>query len=187
METTVLSLQSLYEKLRMQVDLLNENVEPSEYFMILGFIFNTYHLRQMPEVPIQMPATFLLYACASCFPDFIQMAQNFDDCRRKWLRTEQELGSCKEALTKTETERGALEVKLKHARNQVDVEIRRRQKAEADCEKLVWWIKCRPLFVDVLILSPFISPGSRSFSFVLCLHFYNAGPSNSVDPGPPDQ
>lgn len=69
------------------------------------------------------------------------MAQNFEDCRRKWLRTEHELGSCKETLTKTETERGSLEVKLKHARNQVDVEIRRRQKAEADCEKLVCWIK----------------------------------------------
>ncbi|XP_041801954.1 rac GTPase-activating protein 1 [Chelmon rostratus] len=96
METAVLSLQGLYDNLRMQVDLLNENIEPN----------------------------------------FIQMAQNFDDCRRKWLRTEQELGSCKEVLTKTETERGALEVKLKHARNQVDVEIRRRQKAEADCEKL---------------------------------------------------
>lgn len=78
-----------------------------------------------------------IIVCASCIPDFIQMAQNFDDCRRKWLNTEQELGFCKEALTKTETERGALEVKLKHARNQVDVEIRRRQKAEVDCEKLV--------------------------------------------------
>uniref|UniRef100_A0A8C4FFA6 Rac GTPase-activating protein 1 n=1 Tax=Dicentrarchus labrax TaxID=13489 RepID=A0A8C4FFA6_DICLA len=96
MDTAVLSLQSLYDKLRTQVDLLNDNIEPN----------------------------------------FIQMAQNFDDCRRKWLRTEHELGSCKEALTKTETERGSLEVKLKHARNQVDVEIRRRQKAEADCEKL---------------------------------------------------
>lgn len=69
-------------------------------------------------------------------PNFIQMVQNFDDCRRKWLRTQEELGSCKKGLTKAETERGALEVKLKHARNQVDVEIRRRQKAEADCEKL---------------------------------------------------
>uniref|UniRef100_A0A665W586 Rac GTPase activating protein 1 n=1 Tax=Echeneis naucrates TaxID=173247 RepID=A0A665W586_ECHNA len=96
MDTAVLGLQNLYDMLRMQVDVLNENVEPN----------------------------------------FIQMAQNFDDCRRKWLRAEQELGSCKEILTKTETERGALEVKLKHARNQVDVEIRRRQKAEADCEKL---------------------------------------------------
>uniref|UniRef100_A0AAR2LYS1 Rac GTPase-activating protein 1 n=1 Tax=Pygocentrus nattereri TaxID=42514 RepID=A0AAR2LYS1_PYGNA len=69
-------------------------------------------------------------------PQFIQMALNFEDCRRKWLRVEHELASCKEVLAKAETERGALEVKLKHARNQVDVEIRRRQKAEADCEKL---------------------------------------------------
>nr|XP_057908400.1 rac GTPase-activating protein 1 [Doryrhamphus excisus]XP_057908401.1 rac GTPase-activating protein 1 [Doryrhamphus excisus] len=69
-------------------------------------------------------------------PNFIRMAQNFDDCRRKWLNTELELGSCKEILTKTETEMSALEVKLKHARNQVDVEMRRRQKAEAECEKM---------------------------------------------------
>uniref|UniRef100_A0AAQ5Z422 Rac GTPase-activating protein 1 n=1 Tax=Amphiprion ocellaris TaxID=80972 RepID=A0AAQ5Z422_AMPOC len=96
MESAVLSLQSLYDKLRMQVDVLNENIEPN----------------------------------------FIQMVQNFEDCRRKWLRAEQELGSCKEVLRNAETERGALEVKLKHARNQVDVEIRRRQKAEADCDKL---------------------------------------------------
>uniref|UniRef100_A0A4W5NE53 Rac GTPase-activating protein 1 n=1 Tax=Hucho hucho TaxID=62062 RepID=A0A4W5NE53_9TELE len=68
--------------------------------------------------------------------EFIQMALNFEDCRRRWLRLERDLGSCKEVLAKAETERGALEVKLKHARNQVDVEIRRRQKAEADCDKL---------------------------------------------------
>ncbi|KAM9177180.1 rac GTPase-activating protein 1 [Mergus octosetaceus] len=37
---------------------------------------------------------------------------------------------------KTEAECSALGVKLKHARNQVDVEIKRRQKAEMDCEKL---------------------------------------------------
>ncbi|XP_071192630.1 rac GTPase-activating protein 1-like isoform X1 [Salvelinus alpinus] len=69
-------------------------------------------------------------------PQFIQMALNFEDCRRKWLQWEEELGACKEVLTKTETERGALEIKLKHARNQVDVEIRRRQRAEAEYEKL---------------------------------------------------
>uniref|UniRef100_A0A1A8QQK1 Rac GTPase-activating protein 1 n=1 Tax=Nothobranchius rachovii TaxID=451742 RepID=A0A1A8QQK1_9TELE len=93
---TMLSLQGLHDKLRTQVDILSENIEPN----------------------------------------FIQMVQNFEDCRHKWLRTEQELGSCKEMLTKAEMERGSLDVKLKHARNQVDVEIRRRQKAEADCEIL---------------------------------------------------
>lgn len=79
--------------------------------------------------------------------EFIQMALNFEDSRRKWLRLERELNACKEVLTKAETERGALEVKLKHARNQVDVEIRRRQKAEADCAKLV----CRLLFAWLLV------------------------------------
>ncbi|XP_042262105.1 rac GTPase-activating protein 1-like [Thunnus maccoyii] len=69
-------------------------------------------------------------------PQFLQMAVNFEDCRKKWLRADDELVSCKEMLAKAETERGALEVKLKHARNQVDVEIRRRQKAESVYEKL---------------------------------------------------
>uniref|UniRef100_A0A667XQ52 Rac GTPase-activating protein 1 n=1 Tax=Myripristis murdjan TaxID=586833 RepID=A0A667XQ52_9TELE len=69
-------------------------------------------------------------------PQFIQMAMNFEECRKKWLQVAEDLGACKEVLAKAETERGALEVKLKHARNQVDVEIRRRQRAEADYEKL---------------------------------------------------
>ncbi|XP_040888817.1 rac GTPase-activating protein 1-like [Toxotes jaculatrix] len=69
-------------------------------------------------------------------PQFLQMAVNFEECRKKWLQAGDELVSCKEMLAKAETERGALEVKLKHARNQVDVEIRRRQKAEAVYEKL---------------------------------------------------
>lgn len=69
-------------------------------------------------------------------PQFLQMAMNFEESRKKWLLTNEELVSCKEVLAKAETEKGALEVKLKHARNQVDVEIRRRQKAEAVYEKL---------------------------------------------------
>ncbi|NXC33292.1 RGAP1 protein, partial [Campylorhamphus procurvoides] len=67
---------------------------------------------------------------------FIQLAKNFEEYRRKWQKTEHELGRYKDLLMKTEAERSALDVKLKHARNQVDVEIKRRQKAEMDCEKL---------------------------------------------------
>ncbi|XP_025970098.2 rac GTPase-activating protein 1 isoform X2 [Dromaius novaehollandiae] len=67
---------------------------------------------------------------------FIQLAKNFEEFRRKWQKTEHELAKYKDLLMKTETERSALDVKLKHARNQVDVEIKRRQKAETDCEKL---------------------------------------------------
>lgn len=84
------------------------------------------------------------------FSDFIQMARNFDECRRKWLSSEQELGACKEMLRTAEMERGALEVKLKHARNQVDVEIRRRQKAESDCDSLVCWIKQQGFGAEVV-------------------------------------
>uniref|UniRef100_A0A8D3CLD3 Rac GTPase-activating protein 1 n=1 Tax=Scophthalmus maximus TaxID=52904 RepID=A0A8D3CLD3_SCOMX len=121
METAVLSLQSLYDTLRTQVDVLNENIEPSELHS------DGTKLRRLP-------------------------------CR--WLRTEQELGSCKEVLTKAETERGALEVKLKHARNQVDVEIRRRQKAEADCEKLVLTSDtCGALYL--LLYTPFSVASDR--------------------------
>ena len=82
-----------------------------------------------------------MFLCASSLPEFIQMLINFDNCRRKWCTVEEELNSCNQVLAELQTERGALEVKLKHARNQVDVEIQRRQKAEAHCEKLVCWGK----------------------------------------------
>lgn len=85
--------------------------------------------------------TYLSKLGKYCYPflyaEFLQMAVNFENCRKTWMRADEELVSCKEVLAKVETERGALEVKLKHARNQVDVEIRRRQKAEAVYEKLV--------------------------------------------------
>ncbi|XP_067385611.1 rac GTPase-activating protein 1 [Emydura macquarii macquarii] len=67
---------------------------------------------------------------------FIQLARNFEEFRKKWQKVDHELARYKDLLMKTETERSALDVKLKHARNQVDVEIKRRQRAEADCEKL---------------------------------------------------
>lgn len=103
------------------------------------------------------------------------MAKNFDDCRRRWANTERELGSCKEILTKSNTEIGALEVKLKHARNQVDIEIRRRQKAETECEKLVCGFACWPCMI---IYADKID---------YWLLFWNTGSSNSADSGPPDQ
>ncbi|XP_062827019.1 rac GTPase-activating protein 1 isoform X2 [Anolis carolinensis] len=67
---------------------------------------------------------------------FIQLAKNFEEFRKKWQKMDHEVARYRDLLMKTETERSALDVKLKHARNQVDVEIKRRQRAEADCEKL---------------------------------------------------
>ncbi|VTJ70723.1 Hypothetical predicted protein [Marmota monax] len=62
--------------------------------------------------------------------------KDFEDFRKKWQRTDHELGKYKDLLMKAETECSALDVQLKRARNQVDVVIKRRQQAEADCEKL---------------------------------------------------
>lgn len=39
METGILSLQGLYDKLRMQADLLNESIEPSKCFLFLSLLF----------------------------------------------------------------------------------------------------------------------------------------------------
>ncbi|XP_029947861.1 rac GTPase-activating protein 1-like [Salarias fasciatus] len=102
-------------------------------------------------------------------PQFLQMAENFEDCRKRWMQTDEELVSCKETLAKVETERGALEVKLKHARNQVDVEIRRRQKAEAVHEKLERQLQ---LIRDLLIAdnSVHLSEEQRSALAFLSAH-----------------
>uniref|UniRef100_A0A8C6TKL5 Rac GTPase-activating protein 1 n=1 Tax=Neogobius melanostomus TaxID=47308 RepID=A0A8C6TKL5_9GOBI len=88
------------------------------------------------------------------------MALSFEESRRKWLRADEELVSCRELLTKAQTESGALEVKLKHARNQVDVEIRRRQKAEATHDKLERQLQ----LIRELLLS---DPNSSSAPFSL--------------------
>lgn len=40
MEMAVLNLQSLYDEMRSQIDLLNDNIEPSEYFIISSVISN---------------------------------------------------------------------------------------------------------------------------------------------------
>ncbi|KAL7882262.1 hypothetical protein AOLI_G00091110 [Acnodon oligacanthus] len=67
---------------------------------------------------------------------FIEVMRHFETIRKKWLHAELELKRYKELLVKSEVSRAALEVKLKHARNQVDVEIKKRYKAEADYQYL---------------------------------------------------
>lgn len=58
METAVKSLQGLYDKLRTHVDLLNENIEPSELLMVLG-VHLFRHLLKILQLPEQMLDTFL--------------------------------------------------------------------------------------------------------------------------------
>uniref|UniRef100_A0A4W4EV28 Si:ch1073-416j23.1 n=1 Tax=Electrophorus electricus TaxID=8005 RepID=A0A4W4EV28_ELEEL len=69
--------------------------------------------------------------------EFIEVVRNFEVVRKKWLYVELELKRYKELLVQSDVARAALEVKLKHARNQVDVEIKKRCRVEADYQYLV--------------------------------------------------
>ncbi|XP_048454514.1 rac GTPase-activating protein 1-like isoform X4 [Rhincodon typus] len=66
----------------------------------------------------------------------LQLAVNFENCRKKWKYTEEELVASQSQLAKVELELTALNVRFKHACNQLDVELRRRHKAELACEQL---------------------------------------------------
>ncbi|NWI65039.1 RGAP1 protein, partial [Todus mexicanus] len=67
--------------------------------------------------------------------DCIQLARCFEATRRRCCRLEQEGRRARQQLARVEAERAALEVKLKHARNQVEVEMKKRHRAEAELEK----------------------------------------------------
>ncbi|XP_063070806.1 rac GTPase-activating protein 1 [Engraulis encrasicolus] len=79
---------------------------------------------------------------------FLQVARDYETTRVKWLHAEMELKKCREMLAKSDLLRSALEVQLKHARNQVDVEMGKRLKAEADNGFLVRQMKS---ICDILI------------------------------------
>ncbi|XP_073490414.1 rac GTPase-activating protein 1-like [Aquarana catesbeiana] len=66
--------------------------------------------------------------------DFIKVAHSFEASRKKWQQAEMELREKRELLLRCEIERSALQVKLKHARNQVDVEMKRRQRVETELQ-----------------------------------------------------
>uniref|UniRef100_A0A3Q1IKB9 Uncharacterized protein n=1 Tax=Anabas testudineus TaxID=64144 RepID=A0A3Q1IKB9_ANATE len=78
----------------------------------------------------------------------IEVVKNFEAVRKKWLNAELELKKYKELLVKSDVAKAALEVKLKHARNQLDVEMRKRYKIEADYHYLERQMQ---LMCDILI------------------------------------
>ncbi|XP_064020533.1 rac GTPase-activating protein 1-like isoform X3 [Pogoniulus pusillus] len=67
--------------------------------------------------------------------DLIQVVQSFEATRRRCCRLQQDAQRAREQLSRVEAERAVLEVKLKHARNQVEVEMKKRHRAEAELEK----------------------------------------------------
>ncbi|KAL9966808.1 hypothetical protein ACROYT_G024930 [Oculina patagonica] len=63
--------------------------------------------------------------------EFIKFVSQQEECRKKWLAAENEAVRLKQDIAKITAENEALEVKLKHARSQVEIEIKKRMKAEA--------------------------------------------------------
>uniref|UniRef100_A0A8C7XE29 Si:ch1073-416j23.1 n=1 Tax=Oryzias sinensis TaxID=183150 RepID=A0A8C7XE29_9TELE len=81
-------------------------------------------------------------------PEFIEMLRNFEAVRKTWLHSELELKKYKELLVKSDVAKAALEVKLKHARNQLDVEMKKRHKVETDYQYLQRQMQ---LMCDILV------------------------------------
>ncbi|XP_032413392.1 rac GTPase-activating protein 1 isoform X1 [Xiphophorus hellerii] len=78
----------------------------------------------------------------------LSVVQNLEAVRRSWQRAEAELKRFKELLVKSDVAKAALEIQLKHARNQVDVEMRKRHKVEADYQHLERQMQ---LMCDILV------------------------------------
>ncbi|KAM6307458.1 rac GTPase-activating protein 1-like [Aegotheles albertisi] len=104
----------------------------------------------------------LLELGGSVEKDYIHIARFFEATRRRWCRLDQDGRRVREQLARVEAERAALEVKLKHARNQVEVEMKKRHRAEAELEKQERKLQ---LVFDSLMREPW---GSRMLSGEQC-------------------
>ncbi|XP_068424969.1 rac GTPase-activating protein 1 [Clinocottus analis] len=80
--------------------------------------------------------------------ELIQVVKNLEAVRKQWLHAALELKKYKELLVKSDVSKAALEVKLKHTRNQLDVEMRKRYKMEADFHYLQRQMQ---LMCDILV------------------------------------
>ncbi|KAM3592344.1 uncharacterized protein V6R79_016968 [Siganus canaliculatus] len=80
--------------------------------------------------------------------EMLEVVKNFEVVRKRWFHAEQELKKYKELLVKSDVAKAALEVKLKHARNQLDVEMKKRYKTERDYQYLQRQMQ---LMCDILV------------------------------------
>ncbi|XP_038132346.1 rac GTPase-activating protein 1 [Cyprinodon tularosa] len=80
--------------------------------------------------------------------EFLDVVKNFEAVRKRWLHAELELKKYKELLVKSDVAKASLEIKLKHARNQLDVEMQKRHKIEADYQYLSRQMQ---LMCDILV------------------------------------
>ncbi|XP_075996911.1 rac GTPase-activating protein 1 [Genypterus blacodes] len=79
---------------------------------------------------------------------FAEVLRCLEAHRKHWLQAELDLKRFKELLVKSDVAKAALEVKLKHTRNQLDVEMKKRYKIEADYQYLQRQMQ---LMCDILV------------------------------------
>ncbi|XP_064574207.1 rac GTPase-activating protein 1-like isoform X1 [Zonotrichia leucophrys gambelii] len=104
----------------------------------------------------------LLELGGSVEEDCIRIARCFEATRQRCCQLEQDGRRVREQLARVEAERAALEVKLKHARNQVEVEMKKRHRAEAELEKQERKLQ---LVLELLMREPW---GSEALSREQC-------------------
>ncbi|XP_074659004.1 rac GTPase-activating protein 1-like [Tubulanus polymorphus] len=68
--------------------------------------------------------------------DFHAFVANQEECRKKWYQTEKERDNLESRVKTLESENSALETKLRHAREQIDHEMKKRIKVEHDRDAL---------------------------------------------------
>ncbi|KAJ0069675.1 hypothetical protein NL108_011967, partial [Boleophthalmus pectinirostris] len=80
--------------------------------------------------------------------EFMEMAKSLESLRRRCFTAESELKKYKELLVKSDVAKAALEVKLKHVRNQLDLEMQKRLRVERDFQYLQRQMQ---LMCDILV------------------------------------
>ncbi|KAK7891346.1 hypothetical protein WMY93_023309 [Mugilogobius chulae] len=80
--------------------------------------------------------------------EFLELAKSFEVIRRRCLSVESELKKYKELLVKSDVAKAALDVKLKHVRNQLDLEMQKRLRVERDFQYLQRQMQ---LMCDILV------------------------------------
>uniref|UniRef100_A0AAV2KZJ9 Phorbol-ester/DAG-type domain-containing protein n=1 Tax=Knipowitschia caucasica TaxID=637954 RepID=A0AAV2KZJ9_KNICA len=80
--------------------------------------------------------------------EFLEMAKSFEDMRKRCLIAESELKKYKELLVKSDVAKAALDVKLKHVRNQLDLEMQKHLRVERDFQYLQRQMQ---LMCDILV------------------------------------
>ncbi|XP_062972845.1 rac GTPase-activating protein 1-like isoform X2 [Elgaria multicarinata webbii] len=87
--------------------------------------------------------------------DYLQVARCLEGMRQRCCQLDRDLQGARTQLRQSESERSVLEVKLKHARNQVEVEMKKRHLAEAELENQERKLQ---LIYDFLMADPQIIP-----------------------------